>query len=69
MIPWEEDMLDKPIFPSWASDGPKVEARSPSSFGHQASDFARRAQFPDGMGLHAPRREILVKVAGKIVYP
>jgi hypothetical protein len=69
VLEWEEDMLDKPVFPAWASDGPKDKSRSPSSWGHQASDWAKRAGFVDGMGLHAPRREILVKSNGRFVRP
>ncbi|KAF2452498.1 hypothetical protein BDY21DRAFT_375505 [Lineolata rhizophorae] len=40
VIPWEEDMLDKPVFPN----------------------TAKRAGFCDGMGFHALRPGVLVKV-------
>ncbi len=65
VLQWKEHMLDRPVFPEWTSRGPKETARSPSSWGHQASAWARRAGFVDGMGLHCPRREILVKTNGK----
>jgi hypothetical protein len=67
VMQWEERMSDEPVFQEWTSREPKEKSRSPSSWGHQASDWARRARFVDGMGLHCPRREILVKANGKIV--
>jgi hypothetical protein len=64
VLQWEESMLDKPVFPVWTACRPKEKSRSPSSWGHQASNWAIRAGFVDGMGLHCPRREILVKTNG-----
>jgi len=66
VMEWHESMLDKPVFPEWTACGPKEKSRNPAAWGFHASDWAIRAGFVNGMGLHCPRREILVKANGKI---
>lgn len=67
VMQWEERMSEEPVFPGWTSRGPEEKSRSLSNWGRQASDWAKRARFVDGMGLHCPRREALVKANGKTV--
>lgn len=64
-IPWAENMKRRPVFPNWSADGPLGKARGPTAWGKHASLWAQRAGFVDGLGLHAPRREILIKTNGK----
>jgi len=58
-------VLDDPVFPEMSADGPTKKAKNESAWGDQCSDWARRAGFA-GMGLHGPRREVLIKVDGKL---
>ncbi|KAK8038354.1 hypothetical protein PG994_015121 [Apiospora phragmitis] len=62
ILEWADDKLDHPVFPEWSAEGPKDKPKSPKSWGTQASAWAVRAGFPAGMGLHASRREALIKV-------
>lgn len=64
-LEWAKDMEDKPVFPAWSSEGPLDESRDPTAWGGQASDWAVRAGFVNGVGLHAPRREVLIKTNGR----
>ncbi|KAK0743500.1 hypothetical protein B0T18DRAFT_468843, partial [Schizothecium vesticola] len=57
----EESKLDQAVFPKLTSRGPKEKNRSPASWSHQISAWAIRVRFPDGVGLHCARREVLVK--------
>ena len=63
-LEWADDKLDQPVFPEWSAEGPKDKPKSPNSWGTQASAWAVPAGFPEGMGLHASRREALIKVDG-----
>ncbi len=65
MMEWERDMLDKPVFPQWSADGPGGQAKNDKAWGNDVSNWAKRAGFLNGMGLHAVRREILIKLVGK----
>ncbi|KAK3361657.1 hypothetical protein B0T24DRAFT_538692 [Lasiosphaeria ovina] len=60
VLEWAEDMKDQPVFPTWSAEGPLDKNRDPTAWGKQASEWAVRAGFVDGVGLHAPRREILI---------
>jgi hypothetical protein len=68
---WADDMLDKPVFPQWSVDGPQDKAKNDKAWGNDVSNWAKRAGFLDGVGLHAIRREILIKLVGTepTVYP
>jgi hypothetical protein len=65
IMDWADGVLDAPVFPEMSADGPTEEPKNEGAWGHQCSDWAKRADFVDGMGLHAPRREVLIKVDGK----
>lgn len=60
-----KERIKTPVFPAWSSCGPKTNTKSPTSWGTQASDWAVRAGLAEGMGLHAVRREALIKANGK----
>ncbi|PWI64678.1 hypothetical protein PCL_08687 [Purpureocillium lilacinum] len=60
LIEWDHSMLEKPVFPKWTGKGHADESRSPDSFGTDGSKWAKRAGLTTGLGLHAPRREILI---------
>ncbi|KAK8071921.1 hypothetical protein PG996_005269 [Apiospora saccharicola] len=62
ILDWADDKRDQPVFPEWTAEGPKDKPKSPKSWGTQASAWAVRAGFTEGMGLHASRREALIKV-------
>jgi hypothetical protein len=66
ILEWAPAKKNKPVFPAWSSTGPREKCRSPSSLGKQASAWAIRSGFLDGVGLHAPRRESLLKCNGKM---
>ena len=63
---WKEAMLDDPVFPEMSANGPTNKAKNKTAWDGQCSDWAKRAGFTGGMGLHCPRREILIKVDGKV---
>ena len=65
VLEWAEDMKDQPVFPTWSAEGPLDKNRDPTAWGKQASEWAVRAGFVDGVGLHAPRREILINTNGR----
>jgi hypothetical protein len=65
IMDWADGVLDDPVFPEMSADGPTEKTRNETAWGHQCSDWAKRADFTGGMGLHASRREILIKVDGK----
>ena len=54
---------DAPVFPEFSADGPTGEPKNEAAWGHQCSDWAKGTSFTGGMGLHAPRREALIKVS------
>ncbi|KAK3366405.1 hypothetical protein B0H63DRAFT_456111 [Podospora didyma] len=60
MIEWANGKKEKPVFPQWTSEGPKEKARETTSLGHQAADWARRANFTASFGLHSARRTALI---------
>lgn len=64
VLDWADDALDKPVFPEMSSDGPTEKIKNETSWGQQCSDWAVRADFTEGMGLHAARREALIQVDG-----
>lgn len=64
ILEWDEDICDEPIFPEMSSAGRKLKPKNEKVWGKQCSDLARRAGF-ESMGLHAARREVLIKVDGK----
>jgi hypothetical protein len=66
---WSDDVLDDPVFPEIRECGPTRKAKNKNAWGNQCSDWAKRAGFVSGMGLHAARREVLIKVDGKIRFP
>ncbi|KAG9244994.1 hypothetical protein BJ878DRAFT_420194 [Calycina marina] len=45
-----------------SADGPNEKTKNETAWGYQCSDWAKRAGFTGGMGLHAARREALIKV-------
>ena len=69
ILEWDDNICDKPVFPEMSSTAPKPKAKNENVWGKQCSDWARRAGFEEGMGLHAARREVLVKVDGKSPSP
>ena len=58
-------MLDDPVFPKMSIDRPTEKTKNETAWGHQCSDWAKRADFTEGMGLHTTCREALIKVDGK----
>lgn len=62
---WAHDVLNVPVFPEMSMDGPTEKAKNETSWGKQCSEWAKRADFPNGVGLHAARREALIQVDGK----
>lgn len=65
LMEWADDVLDSPVFPVMSGNGPTKKIKNETSWGHQCSDWAIRAGFEGGMGLHAPRREAIIQVDGK----
>jgi hypothetical protein len=65
IMEWAEGVLDDPVFPEMSADGPTKKTKNETAWGCQCSDWAKRAGFTGGMGLHSPRREILIKIDGK----
>jgi len=63
---WADDVLDDPVFPQMSADGPTKKTKNETAWGGQCSYWAKRADFQGGMGLHAARYEILIKVDGKV---
>jgi hypothetical protein len=53
-------VLDIPVFLEMSIDGPTEKAKNDASWGKQCLEWAKRADFPNGMGLHAPRHEELI---------
>ncbi|KAK4095597.1 hypothetical protein Purlil1_393 [Purpureocillium lilacinum] len=51
----------QPVFPEWTRNGPTDKTRSPDSWSDEVSKWAKRAGLTNGTGLHAPRREALIK--------
>jgi hypothetical protein len=66
IMEWADGVLDDPVFPEMSVDGPTKKTKNETAWGGQCSDWAKRADFTGGMGLHAARREILIKVDGKV---
>nr|CAG8993140.1 Unknown function [Thelonectria discophora] len=62
ILDWADGVLNDPIFPEMCRTGPTSKAKNKDAWGHQCSDWAKRANFIGGMGLHAARREELIKV-------
>ncbi|KAK3394979.1 hypothetical protein B0H63DRAFT_368655, partial [Podospora didyma] len=62
ILEWAADALNDPIFPEMSQEGLTIKAKNKEALGHQCSDWAKRANFVLGMGLHASRREELIKV-------
>jgi hypothetical protein len=65
IMDWADGIVDAPVFPEMSADGPTEQPKNKGAWGHQCSDWAKRAGFVNGMGLHAPGREELIKVDGK----
>ncbi|XEV04772.1 hypothetical protein FSHL1_010059 [Fusarium sambucinum] len=61
-LEWADDVKEKPVFPEWSPTGPKAKQKDPKSWVSQFSDWGRRAGFTAQFGLHAVRREALIKV-------
>ena len=64
---WADAVLNDPVFPEMSADGATKKVKNESAWGDQCSNWAKRAGFPGGMGLHASRREALIKVDGKAI--
>lgn len=65
IMAWADGALDDPVFPEMSADGATKKTKNETAWGDQCSDWAKRADFTGGMGLHAARREALIKVDGK----
>ncbi|CAM1508797.1 Fc.00g056450.m01.CDS01 [Cosmosporella sp. VM-42] len=61
IIEWADDVKKVAVFPEWSSTGPKTKSKSPNSWVTQFSDLGKRTGFTSGLGLHAVRREALIK--------
>ena len=66
ILEWADDVLNDPVFPEMSQKGPTLKAKNKDAWGHQCSDWAKRANFVFGMGLHGSRREELIKVDGEV---
>jgi hypothetical protein len=53
-------VLDILVFLEMSMDGPTEKAKNNASWGKQCSEWAKRADFPNGMGLHAACRKALI---------
>ncbi|KFZ23167.1 hypothetical protein V502_02354 [Pseudogymnoascus sp. VKM F-4520 (FW-2644)] len=77
ILEWAHNVLDIPVFPEMSKngptdkaknevemsiDGPKEKAKNEALWGKQCSDWAKRADFPNGMGLHAACCKALIQV-------
>ncbi|OAP53755.1 hypothetical protein AYL99_12039 [Fonsecaea erecta] len=62
VMKWAEIVLETPVFPEISVDGPTAKARNESSGSHACSEWAKRAGFPDGIGLRAARGEVFIKI-------
>ena len=65
IMEWAANVMDDPVFPELSPAGPTKKPKSKSAWGHQCHDWAVRAGFTEGVGLHAPRKEVLIKADGK----
>lgn len=64
IIDWADDSGNKPVFPQWSKNDLNKK-KTPTSWGNDASNWAKRAGLIFGLGLHAARREILIKLNGE----
>lgn len=62
---WAEGVENDPVFPEMSEDGPTKKTKNENAWGTQCSDWAKRDGFEFGMGLHAPRKEVIIKADGK----
>ncbi|RSL93373.1 hypothetical protein CDV31_014729 [Fusarium ambrosium] len=62
VIDWADGAQEKPVFPEWSATGPRAKSKNPTSWGAQFSEWGNRAGFTACLGLHAVRREALIKV-------
>ncbi|KAJ4193061.1 hypothetical protein NW767_010345 [Fusarium falciforme] len=62
VIDWADGAQEKPVFPEWSVTGPRAKSKNPTSWGAQFSEWGNRAGFTACLGLHAVRREALIKV-------
>jgi hypothetical protein len=65
ILDWEDAVLEHPVFPEMSQSGPTEKSKNKSAWGNQCSEWAKRAGFVGGIGLHACRREALIKIDGK----
>ena len=68
IMEWAENVQDKAVFPEWSSTGPKTKSKNPNSWVSQFSELGNRAGFTAWLGLHATRREALIKANGKLYF-
>uniref|UniRef100_A0A4E9EHL3 C2H2-type domain-containing protein n=1 Tax=Gibberella zeae TaxID=5518 RepID=A0A4E9EHL3_GIBZA len=62
ILEWADDAQEKPVFPEWSTTECKTKSKNPKSWVTQFSDWGNRAGFTAQLGLHAVRREALIKV-------
>ncbi|KAH8655514.1 hypothetical protein BX600DRAFT_525660 [Xylariales sp. PMI_506] len=60
ILEWTD--AEAPIFPQMGANGSLNRAKNPTTWGNQCSNWAMRANFVGGVGLHASRREALIKI-------
>jgi hypothetical protein len=65
IMEWADGVEDDPVFPEMSEDGPTKKSKNENAWGTQCSDWAKRDGFVLGMGLHAPRKEVIIKADGK----
>jgi hypothetical protein len=64
VLKWSPQVLDLGIFRTMTADGPTTQMQSSSSFLSQLRQLAERAGILKPIGVHAFRREVLLKVDG-----
>jgi hypothetical protein len=65
IMEWADNALGSLVFLEITVDGLTEKAKTASSWSHKCLDWAKRADFPNGIGLHATRREALIQVDSK----
>lgn len=60
IIRWAHDVLNVLVFLEMSIDGLTEKAKNEALWGKQCSGWAKRADFPNGVGLHAARCEELI---------
>jgi hypothetical protein len=64
IMDWADGVEENPVFPEFSEDGPTKKTKNEHAWGTQASEWAKRDGL-EGLPLHAPRKEVIIKADGK----